>query len=252
MQSVGVNKNKLNKNIIHNKSSHYNINEREMSSIGMKLMVDAKHGENIEKIYWELQNEINQMLFAVKIKLENATYKLKGNKSQKSVNEEILQATDFLSTVISNIREISSSINSVLSENKDFFKSIQNLCYEYSNRNGRKYIFKEHKFSGELPVKTQNVAFRIISEIFWSAYHHSSITVLSLELDMKDNNLLMIIKGNEKNLFEDILRYENNETIQKMELLYIEQNVKLLKGKISIEHKKGTKIYIAIPIYEKE
>ncbi|HPS64504.1 MAG TPA: hypothetical protein PK447_02890 [Ignavibacteria bacterium] len=206
--------------------------------------------DKFEKISNDLRDGINQKLYAVKLKLENAIFKLKNNKANKSANDEILQANEFLSEAISGIMSISVDYNPATGTGIDLKNYIESLCVKFSQIGRKKFILSGFYITGDIPKPTALILYNIIYEVFCFILTSAKVHQVSVELRMADNFIHLKIKSDTKNLFSIEKQYTKNETLQKVSLLYILKKVCAIKGITCQTQRNESQLNILIPVNE--
>lgn len=206
--------------------------------------------DKFEKISNDLRDGINQKLYAVKLKLENAIFKLKNNKSHKSANEEILQANEVLSEAISGIMRISVDYDPVKSMGNDFKNYIESICDKFSQIGEKKFTLSGFYVNEEIPKPASMILYNLIYEIFCFILSSEKVHHVSAELRMANGFISLKVKSDSKNTFSQDKQCTENETLQKLSMLYTLRQVCAVKGITCQTQKNESQLNISIPLNE--
>ena len=188
--------------------------------------------QTLRNISWELHDNIGQLLTLAKIQLQ----------SVKDNPHHIVDVNDNLTTIISEVRSLSKSIN------PDYIRTInlsEAVQIEIDRFNKLNYIKGSLTTKGdifELDKKSEIIIFRMLQEFFSNTIKHSKATELAVEMDYVRNKLYIKAKDNGKG-FEVGNVPENGIGLSNMK-----KRGALINAEVSInsEINKGTTLIIAI------
>lgn len=223
-------------------------------ALGTKIdhhsLLIIKRDDKFEKISSDLRDGINQKLYAVKLKLENAIFKLKNNKSYKSANDEILQANEFLSEAISGIMRISMDYDPVTGTGNDLKNYIESLCEKFTQIGRKSFTLSGFYINEDIPKPAALILYNLIYEIFCFILSFEKVHQISTELRMADGFIHLRIKSDSKSLFSREKHYTKIETLQKLSMLHILRKVCAVKGITCQTQRNESQLNISIPVNE--
>ena len=136
--------------------------------------------ETLRNISWELHDNIGQLLTLAKIQLQNA-----------DDNPAVHLASETIGQSLMELRSLSKLINPDTFSNLSLIEALQ---LEIERFHRMKYLKASLKFSNTefyLDKKVELIIFRMLQEFFTNTIKHSKATLLSVEVDYK-NDILTI------------------------------------------------------------
>ena len=214
-----------------------------------RRVVELQEDER-RRISRELHDGINQMLVAVKYKLEMAEVKI--NRHDIDSLADIRRSHELLSVAIQEVRRISHDLRPSVLDDLGLNAALESLCHD----------FKEHtgiKVSSTLPdtesihprAELETTLYRITQEAFTNIEKHASATEVRLSLVSNDRSLHLVIEDNGRGFdAEHAMQLSGSDT--GIGLKNFKERVNLLDGKFFVysEPGMGARLEITLPISE--
>ncbi len=208
----------------------------------ISAMLDAIELER-KRLSRDLHDGLGQMLLAVKIKLEQSK-----NASEEKKSIYLNDALDLLKHSINEIRTISNNLTPTVLEMFGLEDGIKKLCRDLLDNSEIQYNFNcENLDVQSINSKQQIYIFRIIQEIINNIQKHSNASEAAIHIS-KINDFIKI------NAYDNGIGFVRDSNMKGNGIHNIYERVELLGGECSINSilKKGTEIYITIPIKQNE
>jgi len=221
---------------------------QDIDSLLSQKLIEVQDAER-EKIAIDLNEVVNQILYAAKLRIELTLQTLK-EKTGIDVFDEIEESSQLLEKGIVEIRKISGNLipDSIL--NLGVIPSMNNLIESFSSDHKRKIKFKINKFDKRLSREKEISLYRIIET--YLSISGRQLMAENISVDMKiDLNYITISLENDGEL--EIVKREKGERERRslrLGLGEIKRRVLSQNGKIDINagDDKKLKIKIKIPI----
>jgi PAS domain S-box-containing protein len=224
------------------------ITEDKLSQINERLHSLTQHMQNIreeerKRISREIHDELGQLLTALKIDLT----RLSQNPSQK-IEESIYEIKTMLSLVdssIKSVKEIATELRPGILDQLGLTAAIDWQIKEFQARTKIKCKSNLNVEFDNLDTSKSTAIFRIFQEVLTNISRHSNANHVHVELNLKNNDLILIVKDNGKGITKDEI--SNHKSLG---LIGIRERVYLLNGsfKISGVPGNGTKVIISAPV----
>jgi signal transduction histidine kinase len=218
----------------------------EQDTINLKLVqqkeiviavLDAQEEER-KKIAESLHNDLGQLLYAIKIRMEALDFD-KNEIDYKTRKKEI---DKFLEQSIDKTRNISLLLTPQLLEQFGLNDAIEAMVNNLkSDSLWINYKFKSTK--NRIDSNIEISIFRIVQELLNNLVRHSEAGIAMVSLDISESIATLVVKDDGKG-FE----MEGSSQSTGIGLRMVENRVKLLNGKMAISSKEGTKISVSIPL----
>jgi two-component system NarL family sensor kinase len=142
----------------------------------------------------DLHDGINQLLVAVKYKLETATSKVRRNEAL--VTNDLEGCTDVLDDTIREIRRISHDLRPSLLDDLGLERAILNLLDQFEERTNIHIITEIDLEVGQVPEDIEITLYRLISEALTNIERHSQATRVQLMMWMEGQKLKFTLSDN--------------------------------------------------------
>lgn len=186
--------------------------------------------QTLRNISWELHDNIGQLLTLAKIQLQS----IKGNP------DFIKDINDNLTTIISEVRSLSKSINPDYISKINLVEAIQLEMDRFNKLNYIKATLSIKGTTFELDKKAEIIIFRMLQEFFANTIKHSKASELYVEMDFYKKNLFIVAKDNGKGFkIEEVAK-------NGLGLLNMKKRGALINAEVSFESiiNQGTRITI--------
>ncbi len=187
------------------------------------------------KLAAELHDGVNQILFAAKMQIQTA----------KSVQDEAhVDGIKLVETAIGEINSIAEDQGSFLLKNKLLKDALENLVQRMTGNQKLEIVFSNYGLQENGLSENQKInTLRIIQELLNNALRHSFATHCNIAVKTGKSHLLFSVTDNGIGIDYNVIRYGSG-------LKNISNKVSLMNGCIKTFSipKKGTKIYVKIPI----
>lgn len=186
----------------------------------------------------DLHDEVGPVLAAVKLKLNSLDIHNDDDQA------EVLKTNEQIDNLMRRMREISFD----LMPNSLIRKGLPAAIREFVDYCGRSSSLQIHYHFDEIPIsQVQSInLYRIIQEIIHNTMKHSGATELNIELQRKENNILLTTNDNGAGFNYDASANESTG----LGLRNLLTRTELIGGKLFVESKKGkgTSYIFEIPI----
>ncbi|PWQ97275.1 cache domain-containing protein [Leucothrix arctica] len=142
----------------------------------------------------DLHDGINQLLVAVKYKLESATNKIKRN--ELLATNDLEGCTDVLNDTIREIRRISHDLRPSLLDDLGLERAILNLLDQFEERTNIHVIAEIDLEAGQVPEDIEITLYRLIHEALTNIERHSQATRVQLIMWMERKRLKFTLSDN--------------------------------------------------------
>lgn len=210
--------------------------DHEKNLMAAQLEIQENTFQHISK---EIHDNISLSLTLAKLNLNTLSW----NEKEKAI-VQVNSSIDLISQSISNLSDISKSLNSDLISSQGLITAVKNEI----NRIRETGLFSvDMIITGEpvyMDVKKELIIFRIIQESFNNIIKHSGANLVSLTLDYSANQLQLTISDNGKGFISS-----DHTASGKAGLKNIETRTGMLGGKMQMasEENKGTNLSFIFP-----
>lgn len=194
----------------------------------------------------DLHDELGPLLSAIKFMLSSI-------ETTSSEDEAMMQETcEHIVDIIHRMREISNDLmpNTLLRKGlvfaiDEFIYKVGKTSINGGNPEGLQIIFDQHDIP-DLPKEKAINMYRIVQEIIHNTIKHANASILTLQMNIKENKLLLISEDNGKG-FDYLHASKENAGLGLRNLV---SRTEVMGGNLYIESKtgKGTIYTIEIPI----
>lgn len=196
--------------------------------------------QTLETISRELHDNVGTLVSMALVHLKSRPV---NNLSQNSFEE----ATRLLDEVMTDLRDISRSINPENIQRRGLAQSIQN---ELDRLKRTRVFVTEFKTDGKIfPIdpQTQVILFRIVQESLNNAIKHSQGTELAVAMTFDRPLLIISIRDNGKGFMHNP---QNGDYLNHSGLRNMRKRAALIKARLSVESEKnvGTLVRISTPV----
>ncbi len=236
-----------NVNLIINALSEIKIH-RDIDSLLSQKLIEVQDAER-ERIAIDLNEVVNQILYAAKLRIELTLQTLK-EKTGLEVFDEIEESGHLLEKGIVEIRKISGNLipDSIL--NLGVIPSMNNLIEAYSNGNGRKIKLNINNFNKRFDREKEISIYRIIETYLNLSGRHFKAVNISVDMKIELDYITISLENDGDITAIEEAKEEYRKNNIKVGLGEIKRRVLSQSGNIKINtaDDKKLKIYITIPV----
>ncbi len=207
----------------------------------LKTQVEIQE-QTFQHISREIHDNINLSLTLAKLNLTTA-----GSGTNEKIRETLISSVNILGSVITELNNLSKSINTDQIKELGLTKAIANEIDRLKNITGLQINYQVKGEPLFLDTEKELVIFRIIQEAFNNIIKHSKAGAVTLKLDYKAASLEVLVE-------DDGVGFEQNQVCPNAEktgagLTNMKKRAELFGGAVSLDSRlgKGTKILITIP-----
>ena len=142
----------------------------------------------------DLHDGINQLLVAVKYRLESATTKVQRNETLQTSDLE--GCTDVLDDTIQEIRKISHDLRPSLLDDLGLERAIRSLLDQFNERTGINTLVEFDLETDQIPEDVEITLYRLIHEALTNIEKHSKATRVQLMMWMEGKSLKFTLSDN--------------------------------------------------------
>ena len=186
----------------------------------------------------DLNDRINQLLVAVKYRLESATTKV--NRNETLASEDLEGCTDVLDETIREIRRISHDLRPSLLDDLGFERAVISLRDQFEERTGIHTIAEFDVEPEQVPEDVDITLYRLISEALTNIERHSQATRIQLMIWIEGNELIFTLSDNGVGFSPKKMQ----ETPSGIGLKNMQERVELLGGRFTIRSSEGEGTFI--------
>lgn len=219
--------------------------ESELRNLAAKLQY-ARETER-QSIAREVHDELGQLFTGINLNISLLAELLETNKKPtlQEIMEELHSVQKFVDKGIQAVRDISGSLRSYVLDHLGFIPAVQEYCREISRISNIKCNFKSEVDAFNFEDERNVALFRIIQEGITNVLRHADASVIDIAINLRDNNLEIIIADNGKGILE-----ENETNPKSMGILGMKERAIFLDAKLVIDSikGKGTTINLLVPL----
>lgn len=195
----------------------------------------------------EIHDELGQQLTAIKIDTSWVSKKLITDNTQ--IAERISNMLRLIDDTIKTVRRISSDLRPGILDDLGLIAALEWQGEDYEKRTGIKWRFHPNVKDIAIDPKISTNLFRIFQEAFTNIIRHSGATEVDASVELKDENLILVIKDNGQGFDVDVSRKNNSWGIIGMKERAIIINAELI---IESEKLKGTTVTLKVPMIKNQ
>lgn len=181
----------------------------------------------------DLHDGINQLLVAVKYRLESATTKV--NRNETLLSSDLEGCTDVLDDTIQEIRRISHDLRPSLLDDLGLEPAVVNLLDQFEERTGIHALCEFDIEPSQLPEDIEITLYRLISEALTNIERHSQATRIQLIMWMEGKELKFTLSDNGVGFSPS----DAEASPSGIGLKNMQERVELLGGRFTIRSKQG-------------
>lgn len=196
----------------------------------------------------ELHDGINQLMIAIKFKIEYAINKIKKTKENGVELESLTAGLHMLTQAIKEVRRISHALRPGLLDRMGLTTAIRDLLDQFQERTG--IIVTAKLFPNQKPHFTENIditLYRVIQEALTNIERHANASSVNLELTHNATSIQLELLDNGRGF---TLEEPTVTAKAGIGLTNMRERVELLDGEFHIESMpgRGTRIRVTLPI----
>jgi signal transduction histidine kinase len=194
------------------------------------------HEQTFENIAREIHDNIGQKLSLIKLNLNTLSL----NQSGKDLDKINLSA-NLISTVISDLRDISKSLGSDSILANGLVKAIENELGQLSNSGKYEIVLDVHGEQIFLERKKELILYRIVQEALNNIMKHADASNIFIDIHFEEEILLIKIQ-------DDGTGFISGQNQNGAGLKNMQKRVALIDGEVEIITNPGTLVNIKIPL----
>ncbi|MGV3705512.1 MAG: ATP-binding protein [Arcticibacter sp.] len=206
-----------------------------------KVTLDTQEEER-RRISESLHDGLGQLLYAVKISMNNLTFR-SATQEQEEFQKAKKYAEDLLADAIRSTRRISHTLSPTILEDFGLKAAVKSICDQLEG--AIEFRCKVALGNVILDKFLELAVFRAVQELLTNVVKHSEATDASAEITDYDDSVLIVVQDNGKGF--DVKKRGRSG----IGIASIRSKVKLLKGSFSITSspESGTTVKIRLPAY---
>ncbi|MEY2410193.1 MAG: hypothetical protein QOF48_2863 [Verrucomicrobiota bacterium] len=210
-----------------------------------RLIRDAQETER-RRVARELHDSVNQILSAVKFRLQSVEEKLAPR--ENAAWRDVLKAQAHLEKAMQEVRRISRNLRPSELDDLGLVPAVRSLAEEFAERSHVKVHLAFTNLPEKLPVDTELNLYRIFQESLGNIERHSRATEVRIELSRDGSRLRASIRDNGKGFDPQRTRAEGERP--GMGLVDIRERAEFVGGRCTLVSApgKGTEIVIEMPL----
>ena len=195
----------------------------------------------------ELHDGINQLMVAVKFRMELAIKQIKKQRVNAEELEGLTVGLDILAEAIKEVRQISHALRPGLLDKMGLGAALQDLLDQLHERTGIS-IRREINLNPikRLPEVTEITLYRVIQEALTNIERHAHAAAVSIDLLQKNTCVKLVLQDDGRGFFSQDAALS---TINGIGLTNMRERVELLDGEFAIESTvgRGTRLCVTLP-----
>ena len=210
----------------------------------LRSLIDGQESER-QRLSRELHDSLGQLLIGLKLKYESC---LNQSKFTNLSNKELINLGMLFDRTIDETRRISNNLMPAALSEFGLLTAIRNICNEISETTKINILFNTEGTNNILSLKIKTYIFRITQEALTNILKHSKAKNATINIFFKENIIILKIQDDGQGFDKSKIKLLNSNGLNN-----IKDRIILLSGNFTItsEISKGTKIYIEIPVEEK-
>jgi PAS domain S-box-containing protein len=186
-----------------------------------------------------LRNGIGQLLYAVKVNLNNVVAN-KDNADLAAFDQAKENTDAILKEAIQETRRIAHQMTPAILEDFGLQESIRDLCRQFRTTLPIETTFKG--LNGRLDRYLEVSVYRMIQELITNSVKHSNASSGRISLEVGSSHITLLVEDDGVGFNPDVVKANG------LGLLTLTNKVKLLSGAIDIKTNRGTRVHIKIPL----
>ncbi len=191
----------------------------------------------LQNMSWELHDNIGQLLSVARMHIN-----ILGTQLAEENKEKLNEVSEIVGKSLQEIRLLSKTMNTEIIQNMGLVKSIE---VELDRFNKLNFLVATLNIQGEersLDIKEEIILFRILQEFFSNAIKHSKAKNLAVNLNFKDDQLLISAK-------DDGVGFEDGEIEKGSGLINMKSRAAIIKAEFSMKSakNKGVSLTLSYP-----
>ena len=203
---------------------------------GLQAIFDATESER-QRIAKDLHDSVGQQMSGIKLAWSNIASEIKGHDS-----ERINQISKILDQTADEIREISHRMMPKALEEFGIVVAVEQMLEKSFSLSKIKYEFDTYNIDSRLNTRIELSLYRITQELINNVIKHSEASLVSVQIFIANQHLILIIEDNGKGLSE-----EPNDGHG---MLNIRSRLNTINGEVNFEGstKSGTLVTVRIKL----
>lgn len=191
----------------------------------------------LQNMSWELHDNIGQLLSVARMHIN-----ILGTQLAEENKEKLNEVSEIVGKSLQEIRLLSKTMNTEIIQNMGLVKSIE---VELDRFNKLNFLAATLNIQGEersLDIKEEIILFRILQEFFSNAIKHSKAKNLEVNLNFKENQLLISAK-------DDGVGFEDGEIEKGSGLINMKSRAAIIKTEFAMKSakNKGVSLTLSYP-----
>ncbi|MFB5661012.1 sensor histidine kinase [Alteribacillus sp. HJP-4] len=214
---------------------------REKQQFGLKI-IEAQEEER-KRVAREIHDGPAQMLANVLLRSE-LVERVRQEKGVDEAMKEIKDLRVMIRSSLAEVRRIIYDLRPMALDDLGLIPTLNKYVKTFEEHTGMSIRFTNMGKDLRLPQNLEVALFRLIQEAIQNAYKHASPSLVQVKMEMKQNQVSIVIKDDGKGFARDEIR-DNS-----FGLMGMRERINVLKGKLYIDSapNKGTAIYIKVPV----
>lgn len=189
--------------------------------------------ENVRRqIGGDLHDEIGTLLSATRMSLTQITKYEDNPAKRKSL---LNQTEELLNDTLNNVRRLSKELMPSTLDEFGLIIALKDFTEKMSEFTGVMVCFSHGELSQIFDKKVELALYRTAQELVNNALKHAKASVISIQLQVKNNNLVLLVSDN--GIGFDLV--EVNKPDRGIGIKNIESRISVIKGKIKFDVEKG-------------
>ena len=189
--------------------------------------------ENVRRqIGGDLHDEIGTLLSATRMSLTQITKYEDNPAKRKSLLD---QTEELLNDTLNNVRRLSKDLMPSTLDEFGLIIALKDFTEKMTEFTGVMVCFRHGELSEVFDKKIELALYRTAQELVNNALKHAKANVISIELQLKNNNLVLLVSDN--GIGFDLA--EVNKPNRGIGIKNIESRISVIKGKIKFDIEKG-------------
>lgn len=158
----------------------------------LRAVIDAEEKER-ERTAKEIHDGLGPLLSTIKLYVNES---LAGEATKKERLHLLAETNELIDEAINSVRTISNTITPRLIKDFGLIKAVDSLCKKINNTQQINITFKTSNLEGVLDDITELILYRIITELISNTIKHAKATLVEINLDYIDDQLILTYLDN--------------------------------------------------------
>jgi signal transduction histidine kinase len=209
-------------------------------------LIDAQETER-KRLARELHDDLSQNLAFLAVELD--IFGQKPPVASNDVSKRMQELSTQVRNMSSSVHRLSHELHPAKLEQLGLMAAVRGFCRDFSSAHNVAIEFVPHDVPRSVPDDIALCLYRVVQEGLQNVVKHSGATSAKVELSCGDSELCLVVSDRGRGFDSSVKTHEGS-----LGLISMRERVRLVRGRISVQSRKGegTRIMVQIPLGESE